>query len=84
VCHEPRLSKINLCVRCDFFVLVVIPDFTFTFFLLDQKETKNQGCRKIAKIYYMPLRRISILAAFVFQSANAMINSLLLLKIFAA
>jgi hypothetical protein len=44
------------------------------FFLLDQKETKNQGYRKIAKIYFMPLRRISILAAFVFQSTNALIS----------
>jgi branched-subunit amino acid transport protein AzlD len=56
----------------------------FPFFLLDQKETKNQGCRKIAKIYCMPLRRISILAAFVFQSANALLSIFKQLKIFAA
>jgi hypothetical protein len=61
-----------------------IPKILFSFFLLDQKETKNQGCRKIAKIYCMPLRRISILAAFVFQSANALFSSLKQLKIFAA
>jgi branched-subunit amino acid transport protein AzlD len=54
------------------------------FFLLDQKETKNQGSRKIAKIYCMPLQRIRILAAFTFQSANALLGSYTLRKIFAA
>jgi hypothetical protein len=54
------------------------------FFLLDQKEIKNQGFRKIAKIYCMPLLRISILSAFVFQSANALINFRTPRKTFAA
>jgi hypothetical protein len=91
--------KKNLCALCAFFVLVVLPDFQnhvscasnqgfvsnhSPFFLLDQKEIKNQGCRKIAKIYCMPLRRISILAAFVFQSAIALIYIKTLRRIFAA
>jgi hypothetical protein len=89
----------KLCALCAFFVSVVIPNFKspvssatklgfaskhFSFFLLDQKETKNQGCRKRAKIYCMPLRRISILATFVFQSANALFSCFKQLEIFAA
>jgi predicted PurR-regulated permease PerM len=48
-----RFVQKNLCALRGFFVDFVILIFLSLFFFLDKKETKNQGSRKIAKIYCM-------------------------------